>query len=95
VGDRWANDKNGFVLTAQPGESQGRPKRFCRDHDLRELAMHVQTDASPTHHFTSIHTSVDDVGARRANDTYGSALKAHPGKSQGRPSTNPRSKRNV
>src|SRR5581483_2829634 len=34
-----------------------------------------------------------DVGARRANDTYGSALKAHPGKSQGRPSTNSRSKR--
>jgi len=27
------------------------------------------------------------VGARRANDTYGSALEAHPGKSQGRPTT--------
>jgi hypothetical protein len=24
---RWANDKNGFGLAAQPGESQGRPKR--------------------------------------------------------------------
>jgi hypothetical protein len=35
------------------------------------------------------------VGARRATDTYGSALKAHPGKSQGRPTTNPRSRRNV
>jgi Transposase, Mutator family len=33
------------------------------------------------------------MGASRANDTYGSALKAHPGKSQGRPSTNSRSKR--
>ena len=27
---RWANDKNGFGLTAQPGESQGRPQRLCR-----------------------------------------------------------------
>jgi len=33
------------------------------------------------------------VGARRANDTYGSALEAPPGKSQGRPSTNSRSER--
>jgi hypothetical protein len=27
TGDRRANDKNGFGLTAQPGESQGRPQR--------------------------------------------------------------------
>jgi hypothetical protein len=33
------------------------------------------------------------VGARRANDTYGFALEAPPGKSQGRPTTNSRSKR--
>ena len=32
---------------------------------------------------------------RRANDNYGFALEAHPGESQGRPSTNSRSKRNV
>ena len=31
----------------------------------------------------------------RANDTYGFALTAHPGESQGRPSTNTRSRRNV
>src|SRR3954469_14837231 len=31
-------------------------------------------------------------GDRRANDTYGFALAAHPGKSQGRPSTNTGSK---
>ena len=35
------------------------------------------------------------MGARRANDTYGFALEAHPGKSRGRPTTNTRSKRNV
>jgi len=36
---------------------------------------------------------VDVVGARRANDTYGFALEAPPGKSQGRPTTNTRSRR--
>jgi hypothetical protein len=65
------------------------------DRDLRELAMYIQTDASPTHRFTSIDLRFARCGSRRANDTYGSALEAQPGKSQGRPSTNPRSQRNV
>ena len=25
MGDRWANDNYGYVLSAQPGQSQGRP----------------------------------------------------------------------
>ena len=62
--------------------------------DLRELAVHIQPD-TPTSHCSPPTTMADDVGARRANDTYGSALKAHPGESQGRPTTNPRSRRNV
>ena len=35
---------------------------------------------------------MDHEGRRRANDTYGFALSAHPGKSQGRPTTNTGSK---
>src|SRR5579875_1775656 len=60
--------------------------------DLRKLAVDIQPDTSASHH--DLHWLVI-MGARRANDTYGSALKAHPGKSQGRPTTNTRSRRNV
>ena len=44
---------------------------------------------------TSQRLGLTIMGARRANDTYGFALAAHPGKSQGRPSTNTGSRRNV
>ena len=65
------------------------------DRDLRELAMHIQPDTSASHRYTSNLLRLTIWESRRANDTYGSALAAHPGKSQGRPSTNTRSKRNV
>src|SRR5579875_2931846 len=60
--------------------------------DLRKLAVDIQPDTSASHH--DLHWLVI-MGARRANDTYGSALKAHPDNSQGRPTTNTRSRRNV
>src|SRR5579875_1310274 len=60
--------------------------------DLRKLAVDIQPDTSASHH--DLHWLVI-MGARRANDTYGSALKAHPGNSQGRPTTNTRSRRNA
>src|SRR4029450_9157016 len=55
------------------------------DGDLGELAVHVQAD-------TSAHPVLPSLSLlreyRRANDTYGSALAAQPGESQGRPRTN-------
>jgi hypothetical protein len=60
------------------------------DRDLRELAMHIKPDAPARHRLTP---SIDRRWeSRRANDTYGSALEAQPGESQGRPSTNTGSK---
>src|SRR4030095_2309479 len=55
------------------------------DGDLGELAVHVQADASA---HPVLPSSSSPSEHRRANDTYGSALAAHPGESQGRPCTN-------
>jgi hypothetical protein len=55
------------------------------DGDLGELAVHVQADASA---HPILPSSSLPREHRRANDTYGSALAAHPGESQGRPCTN-------
>jgi hypothetical protein len=55
------------------------------DGDLGELAVDIQADA-PAH--PVLPSSSLPGEHRRANDTYGSALAAHPGESQGRPCTN-------
>ena len=46
--------------------------------DLRELAMHIQSDTPASHHDLPT-IGLMTMGVRRANDTYGSALEAHPG----------------
>jgi hypothetical protein len=55
------------------------------DGDLGELAVDVQPDASAHPVLPSLSLPREH---RRANDTYGSALAAQPGESQGRPCTN-------
>ena len=58
------------------------------DRDLRELAMHIESEAPARHALTSIDGWIGEaVGGQ--DDTYGFALEAHPGKSQGRPPTSP------
>ena len=54
------------------------------DRHLRELAMNVKPDTAS--HAPSFHQPCWSEEHRRANDTYGFPLAAHPGKSQGRPS---------
>jgi hypothetical protein len=53
--------------------------------------MDVQTN--PARHSSALLRSTDSWESRRANHNYGFAPEAHPGESQGRPSTNTRSKR--
>ena len=65
-----------------------------------QIAIWAKRDAHPDRYISvsllHLHRPrLTTTGARRANDTYGSALEAQPGKSQGRPSTNTRSKLNV
>ena len=62
--------------------------------DLRELAVNIHSDTPAAHHNLPAF-GLTSWEARRANDTYGFALEAHPGKSRGRPTTNTRSRRNV
>jgi hypothetical protein len=51
------------------------------DHDLAEVAVHVQPDAA-SQHWLLISLAVDGVSRRRrAHDTDGFVLEAHPGKS--------------
>jgi len=52
--------------------------------------MHIKPKAPARHHSPPAPLNMEGDG--RANDTYGSALAAHPGKSQGRPPTNTGSK---
>ena len=62
------------------------------DRDLRELAMHIESDSTCA---SCPHLHLDGrIGeaAGGQDDTYGFALEAHPGKSQGRPPTNTGSK---
>jgi len=56
-----------------------------QDGDLGEVAVHVQTDEA---HGSHLPAAVVLIGAAGQHDTYGSALTAHPGESQGRPRTN-------
>ena len=60
------------------------------DRDLRELAMHIESKAPALTAHPQRSWNMEGDG--RANDTYGFALAAHPGKSQGRPPTNTGSK---
>src|SRR4051812_36287564 len=68
----------------------GAPDRPARSRPARTRDAHRvrSTCASPAH----LQPSWNMEGNRRANDTYGFALAAHPGKSQGRPPTNTGSK---
>ncbi len=56
-----------------------------QDGDLGEVAVHVQADEA---HGSDLPAAVVLIGAAGQHDTYGSALAAHPGESQGRPRTN-------
>ena len=55
------------------------------DRDLAEVAMHIQPDRSAHRHLPARRRRQRESGGQ--NDTYGFALAAHPGKSQGRPAT--------
>src|SRR5215212_8604158 len=68
----------------------GAPDRPARSRPALTRDAHRvrSTCASPAH----LQPSWNMEGDRRANDTYGCALAAHPGKSQGRPPTNTGSK---
>ena len=73
-------------LLGRRGDPSGRARpASVGDRDLTEVAMHVQPDR-PAHHQPPSSTTQRGSSAGK-NDTYGFALAAHPGKSQGRPVT--------
>ena len=62
MGDRWANDNYGYVLVAQPGQSQGRPTTIAGSKPI------MRVTACPTYVLPG---APDPVGTNVLSQTLG------------------------